>query len=77
LGLSLASGKKGKASFCEQKDAKNFVTWGRADFTGTGPKSQKFLRRFFQKAAPSLLPKNDLSAALPRRSSQSDRNGKD
>jgi hypothetical protein len=37
-----------------KKEAKNFCKLGRAGFTGTGPESQKFLRRFFQKAAASL-----------------------
>jgi hypothetical protein len=36
---------KGKASFLK-KEAKNFFKLGRACFRATGPKSQKFLRRF-------------------------------
>jgi hypothetical protein len=36
-----------KASFCEQKEAKNFVNLDRAGFAATGPEAQKFLRRFF------------------------------
>jgi hypothetical protein len=38
-----------KASFCEQKEAKNFVSLGRAGFTATGPQGAK--NHFFQKAA--------------------------
>jgi hypothetical protein len=46
---------KGKASFLK-KAAKNFLNWARAGFTAEGPKSKKFLRRFFQKAA-TFFPK--------------------
>src|ERR1700723_1826657 len=53
----LATVKERNATFCEQKVAKNLVNLGRAGFTGTGPKSQQFLRRFFQKAATFFLSK--------------------
>jgi hypothetical protein len=35
-----------------KKVQKNFVDLGRSDSNATGPNSKKFLRRFFQKAAP-------------------------
>ncbi len=38
--------------FVNKKKQKNFFKRARAGFNGTGPKSKKFLRRFFQKAAP-------------------------
>jgi hypothetical protein len=34
-----------------KKKQKNFVNLGRAGFAAAGPEEQKFLRRFFQKAA--------------------------
>ncbi|HVE22716.1 MAG TPA: hypothetical protein VNC39_12125 [Acidocella sp.] len=34
-----------------KKKQKNFINLGRAGFAAIGPKEQKFLRRFFQKAA--------------------------
>jgi hypothetical protein len=37
-----------------KKKQKNFVNLGRAGFNATDPKSKKFLRRFFQKAATFL-----------------------
>jgi hypothetical protein len=43
------------AIFCEQKVAKNFINLGRGGFTGIGPSSKKFLRRFFQKVASSFM----------------------
>jgi hypothetical protein len=51
-------GLKGKASFCEQKEAKKLLLcWamGVVADPAHGPASQKFLRRFFQKAATYLL----------------------
>jgi hypothetical protein len=45
---------KGKASFCEQKEAKNFLLCWAMGVSVTTPMAQhnkKFLRRFFQKAA--------------------------
>jgi hypothetical protein len=40
-----------------KKKQKNFVNSGRAGFPATGPKEQKFLRRFFLKSGhfPSLF----------------------
>jgi hypothetical protein len=49
---------KRKASFCEQKEAKKLcLRWamGVGADTASGPASQKFLRRFFQKAAAFLI----------------------
>jgi hypothetical protein len=40
-----------KGFFFEKKKQKTFLNWARGGPTATGPKSQKFLRRFFQKAA--------------------------
>jgi hypothetical protein len=40
--------------FVNKKKQKNFVNLGCVGFTAMGPKSQKFLRRFFQKAATSF-----------------------
>jgi hypothetical protein len=37
-----------------KKKQKNFVILGRAGFSAAGPVSDKFLRRFFQKAATSF-----------------------
>jgi hypothetical protein len=37
--------------FVNKKKQKNFVTLGPCRFSASGPESQKFLRRFFQKAA--------------------------
>jgi hypothetical protein len=45
---------KGKASFCEQKVAKKLCWFGPVRFQRHGPIKQKFLRRFFQKAAALL-----------------------
>ncbi|HTJ89362.1 MAG TPA: DUF2182 domain-containing protein, partial [Acidocella sp.] len=45
---------KGKASLCEQKEAKNFINagpWALALTTAMAQHRQKFSRRFFQKAA--------------------------
>jgi hypothetical protein len=42
---------EGRLLFVNKKKQKNFAHLGRAGFTATGPKEQKFLRRFFQKAA--------------------------
>jgi hypothetical protein len=42
---------EGRLLFVNKKKQKNFVHLGRAGFTATGPEEQKFLRRFFQKAA--------------------------
>jgi hypothetical protein len=39
----------------KKRSKKLFLNLGRAGFTGTGLKEQKFLRRFFQKAATFLL----------------------
>jgi hypothetical protein len=39
-----------------KKKQKNFFKLGRAGFNATGPVRQKFLRRFFQKAAAFLFP---------------------
>jgi hypothetical protein len=39
-----------------KKKQKNFVSLGRAGFAATGSDEQKFLRRFFQKAAAFFLP---------------------
>jgi uncharacterized protein (DUF2147 family) len=47
--------------FVNKKKQKNFVTLGPCRFNATGPGSQKFLRRFFQKAAAFLF----LLLALP------------
>jgi hypothetical protein len=33
----LGQKSEGSASFCEQKEAKNFVNLGRGSFTATGP----------------------------------------
>jgi hypothetical protein len=41
--------RRRKRYFCEQKVAKNFINLGRGGFTGIGPSSKKFLRRFFKK----------------------------
>jgi hypothetical protein len=44
---------KGKASFCEQKEAKNFIhagPWALALTTAMARHRQKFLRRFLQKS---------------------------
>jgi hypothetical protein len=38
-----------------KKKQKNFFKLGRAGFTAPGPVEQKFLRRFFQKAATFLF----------------------
>jgi hypothetical protein len=38
-----------------KKKQKNFVNLGRAGFSAPDPKEQKFLRRFFQKAAAFLF----------------------
>jgi hypothetical protein len=38
-----------------KKKQKNFVNLGRAGFAASGPNDQKFLRRFFQKAAAFLI----------------------
>jgi hypothetical protein len=46
-GSAGGSREASKATFCEQKAAKNFVDLGRVGFTATGPVKQKFLRRFF------------------------------
>jgi hypothetical protein len=42
--------------FVNKKKSKNFFHLGRAGFSATGPFKQKFLRRFFQKAATCLSP---------------------
>ncbi|HTJ90275.1 MAG TPA: hypothetical protein VL356_08890 [Acidocella sp.] len=39
-----------------KKKQKNFGYLGRACVDATGPAQQKFLRRFFQKAATCFLP---------------------
>jgi hypothetical protein len=46
--------KKKALLFMNKKQQKNFVNLGCAGFSGTGPASKKFLRRFFQKAASSF-----------------------
>jgi hypothetical protein len=49
--------REGKASFCEQKEAKKlYLCWamGAGADNAHGPGEQKFLRRFFQKAAAFL-----------------------
>jgi hypothetical protein len=46
---------QGKASFCEQKEAKNFFAPGHACFGATGSSEQKFLRRFFSKSGRFLF----------------------
>jgi hypothetical protein len=56
---------KGKASFCEQKEAKKLCyagPWALALTTLMAQHNKKFLRRFFQKAA-TFLQKNKLKAA--------------
>jgi hypothetical protein len=50
-----AADNKGRASFCEQKEAKKLCSFGACCFSASGPKQQKLLRRFFQKAATSFL----------------------
>jgi uncharacterized protein (DUF2147 family) len=54
---------KGKAAllFVNKKKQKNFVNLGPCGFSASGPAKQKFLRRFFQKAAAFFL----LLFALP------------
>ena len=54
---------KGKAAllFVNKKKQKNFVNLGPCGFNASGPAKQKFLRRFFQKAAAFFL----LLFALP------------
>jgi hypothetical protein len=48
---------KKKASFCEQKAAKNFFILGRAGFSATGPSEQKFFAPLLiEKAAACLSP---------------------
>jgi hypothetical protein len=42
-----------------KKKQKNFVKLGRARFSATVSVKQKFLRRFFQKAAASYILSND------------------
>jgi hypothetical protein len=42
-----------KATFCEQKVAKNFVSLGRAGFGAAGPVQRSFCAAFFKKR---LLP---------------------
>jgi hypothetical protein len=46
--------RKAKRFFFEKK--KFSAPLGRAGFNATGPVKQKFLRRFFQKAAACLFP---------------------
>ncbi len=41
--------------FVNKKKQKNFFKLGRAGVAATGSKEQKFLRRFFQKAATFLF----------------------
>jgi hypothetical protein len=55
--LSRTGGKlnqRGRLLFVNKKKQKNFVELGPCRFSATGPKSKKFLRRFFQKAATFL-----------------------
>jgi len=51
-GYGTSEGKKGRASFLKKRSKKLFLNLGRAGFAGTALVSKKFLRRFFQKAAP-------------------------
>jgi hypothetical protein len=46
---------KRKASFCEQKEAKNFFKLGRAGFAVTGPAKQEFFAPLFFKKAATFL----------------------
>jgi hypothetical protein len=48
-----------------KKQQKNFVNFGHGGFNATGPESQKFLRRFFQKAAAFLLRDHNDGILLP------------
>jgi hypothetical protein len=48
--------EKASASFLQKRSEKLFINLGRSGFNATGPISQKFLRRFFQKAAAFLFP---------------------
>jgi hypothetical protein len=47
-----------------KKKQKNFANLGRAGFNAPAPCEQKFLRRFFQKAAAFLSPKSRPGAQL-------------
>jgi hypothetical protein len=46
---------KGKASFCEQKEATNFFNLGRAGSNATGPGEQRFFAPLFVKKRPLPL----------------------
>jgi NAD(P)-dependent dehydrogenase (short-subunit alcohol dehydrogenase family) len=50
-----------------KKKQKSFIILGRAWFAASGPNEQKFLRRFFQKAATSFLLTEPLTETLRRR----------
>jgi hypothetical protein len=50
------SKRKEALLFLKKKKQKNFFKLGRACFSATVLQEQKFLRRFFQKAAASLSP---------------------
>jgi hypothetical protein len=57
--LGTGAVKQGKASFCEQKEAKKLFYAGSWALSPTMPIAQhkkKFLRRFFQKAAAFFYP---------------------
>jgi hypothetical protein len=54
--VMLTWSREGKRFFFEKKKQKTFIKLGRAGFAASGPVKQKFLRRFFQKAASFLFP---------------------
>jgi hypothetical protein len=45
---------EGRAAFCDQKVAKNFIRLGRAGSSARAPVKQKFWRRFLKKTATPL-----------------------
>jgi 8-oxo-dGTP diphosphatase len=49
------------AAYLRKREQKNVVNLGRAGFNAAGPEEQKFLRRFFQKAA-ALRPRRGSGA---------------
>jgi hypothetical protein len=54
-----AGSKLGKASFLKKKKQKTFLTLPMQASPPQGPNQQKFLRRFFQKAATLTLTKHE------------------